>query len=68
MKKVTIKEVAEVSGVSISSVSRYIKDPNSINPIAAVKVAQAIKKLNYVPSSFAQNLRRGHSNTIGVLV
>ena len=68
MKKATIKDVAEVAGVSISSVSRYINDPNSINPIAAVKVGEAIKQLNYVPSSFAQNLKRGHSNTIGVLV
>lgn len=68
MKNITIKEVAELAGVSISSVSRYLKDPNSIKPIAAVKVAQAIRELDFVPSNFAQNLRRGHSNTIGVIV
>lgn len=68
MDKVTIKDVAEVAGVSISTVSRYIKDHQSINPISAVKVGQAIKELNYVPSTFAQNLKRGHSNTIGVIV
>ena len=68
MANVTIKDVAEAAGVSISTVSRYIKDAKSINPISAVKVGQAIKQLNYVPSTFAQNLKRGHSNTIGVIV
>ena len=68
MKNVTIKDVAEVAGVSISTVSRYIKDAQSINSISAVKVGQAIKDLNFVPSTFAQNLKRGHSNTIGVIV
>lgn len=68
MKNVTIKNVAALAGVSISSVSRYIKDPKSVRPIAAVKIGQAVKELNYVPSLFAQNLRRGHNNTIGVLV
>ena len=68
MANVTIKDVAEAAGVSISTVSRYIKDAQSINPISAVKVGQAIKNLNYVPSTFAQNLKRGHSNTIGVIV
>ena len=29
-KKVTIREVAELAGVSISSVSRYLADPKSI--------------------------------------
>ncbi len=68
MKNITIKHVAEEAGVSIATVSRYFKNPDSINPISAVRVAHAIKKMNYVPSLFAQNLKRGHSNTIGVLV
>jgi LacI family transcriptional regulator len=67
-KSITIKTVAEEAGVSIATVSRYFKDPESINPISAVRVAHAIKKMNYVPSLFAQSLKRGHSNTIGVLV
>lgn len=67
-KKSTIKDVAALAGVSISSVSRYIKDSASINSIAAVKVAEAIRELDYSPNLFAQNLRRGYNDTIGVIV
>ncbi len=68
MKKVTITDVAQLAQVSVSSVSRYIKDPNSINSISAVKIAKAIKELNYTPNPFAQSLKRGYTNTIGVIV
>lgn len=68
MTKVTIVEVAQRSGVSISTVSRYLKDPQSINPVSAAKIAQAIKELNYIPNSFARNLKRGNARQIGVVV
>lgn len=68
MKSATIRDVARVAGVSISSVSRYLRDPASINPIAAIAVRDAIKSLNYVPNPFAQNLKRESSNVIAVLL
>lgn len=68
MKSTTIRDVARVAGVSISSVSRYLKNPSSINPIAAIAVRDAIKELNYVPNPFAQNLKRESSNVIAVLL
>lgn len=68
MNKVNIKDVAAYAGVSPSSVSRYISNPNSINPIPAMKIEQAIKTLGYIPNTFAQSLKRGHSNTVGFIV
>lgn len=68
MKKVTIKDAAKASGVSGSSVSRYINNPGSINPIPAMNVAKAIRELGYIPNTYAQSLKKGHGNTIGVLV
>ncbi len=67
-KKVTIKDVAALAGVSISSVSRYLADPKSIQPLAAYNIKNAIRELQYEPNSFAQNLKRGKSNVIGVVV
>lgn len=67
-KKVTIKEVAAQAGVSISSVSRYLADPKSIQPLAAYNIKNAIRELQYEPNSFAQNLKRGKSNIIGLVV
>ena len=68
MKNTTIRDVARVAGVSISSVSRYLKEPSSINPIAAIAVRDAIKELNYVPNPFAQNLKKESNNVIAVLL
>lgn len=67
-KKVTIREVAALAGVSISSVSRYMADPKSIQPLAAYKIKNAIRELQYEPNMFAQNLKRGRSNIIGLVV
>lgn len=68
MKRITVKDVASRAQVSISSVSRYINDPTSINPIPALKIGQAIKELGYIPNTYAQGLKRGNSKTIGVIV
>lgn len=67
-KKVTIREVAALAGVSISSVSRYLKDPKSIQPLAAYNIKNAIRELEYEPNLFAQNLKRGKSNIVGLVV
>lgn len=67
-KKVTIKEVAALAGVSISSVSRYLADPKSIQPLAAYNIKNAIRELQYEPNTFAQNLKRGKSNIVGLVV
>ncbi len=67
-KKATIREVAALAGVSISSVSRYLKDPKSIQPLAAYNIKNAIRELEYEPNLFAQNLKRGRTNIIGLVV
>jgi len=68
LKRITIKDVARLSGVSISSVSRYLADPTSIYPASALAVSKAIKELNYSPSPFAQNLRSESTNIIAVIL
>lgn len=65
MGKITIVDVAKAANVSNSSVSRYLADPQSINPISAVRIARAIDELHYVPNLSARNLRRGTTKVIG---
>lgn len=45
--KPTITQVAELSGVSIASVSRYINNPDSVRDKTAKKIQSAIDELNY---------------------
>lgn len=67
-KRATIKDVAALSGVSISTVSRYLSNPESVKPFAAYKIKDAVNQLGYVPNTFARSLRKGGSKTIGVVI
>lgn len=65
---VTIKDVAKLSGVSISTVSRVINDSKPVSPEARRKVLNAIEVLGYEPNEVARSLVTKKSNLIGVIV
>ena len=68
-RAVTLREVAEASGVSISTVSRILDDriPQSRSSTAE-RVRQTADALGYRRNAAASGLRRGATGTIGVLV
>lgn len=67
-KQVTIKDIAEKLSISISTVSRALKD----HPDISVKTRQAVKELakllGYKPNLIALNLKHSKTNTIGLIV
>jgi LacI family transcriptional regulator len=63
--KSTIKDVADLAGVSFKTVSRVINKEGSVKPDTLNKVTNAIKELNYQPNSAARNLAGTRSYTIG---
>lgn len=68
MKTVTIKDVANEAGVSISVVSYVLNsNPNvSISKETREKVFDAAKRLNYTPNSIARSMRTKKSMIIGL--
>lgn len=62
-----IKDVAKLAGVSVSTVSKFLHDPESLRENKRVAVEYAIKQLDYKPNLFARNLRRQDSRTIAVI-
>ena len=68
MEQITIKEVAKLCGVGVSTVSRAINNHPDINPETKQKILDIIKEYNYVPNNSARNLKRADSNTIAVMV
>ena len=68
MKEITIKDIAKICGVGVSTVSRAINNHPDINPETKKKVVDTIKKYDYVPNNSARNLKRTEANTIAVLV
>ena len=65
---ITIHDVAEVAGVSISTVSRVVNDLGRVAPETRRKVELAIRRLNFQPNSRAQALSRKRTDTIGLIV
>lgn len=63
----TIKDVAQRSGISIATVSKYLNGV-PVRPKTAEKIAQAIQDLNYRPNLLARGLRNSSSMTLGILV
>lgn len=68
-KKITIKDVAKQSGVSIATVSQILNgNEQKFSPKTVEKVLVAKAALNYEPDYFARRMVMKKSKTIGVLV
>ncbi len=67
-KQVTIKDIAEKLGLSVSTISRALKD----HPDISLKTREAVKELanllGYKPNLIALNLKNSKTNTIGLLI
>lgn len=68
MESVTIKDIAKMCGVGISTVSRAINNHPDINQETREKIMQIIKEYNYIPNNSARNLKRSASKTIAILI
>lgn len=68
MESVTIKDIAKMCGVGISTVSRAINNHPDINQETREMIMQVIKEYNYIPNNSARNLKRSASRTIAVLI
>jgi len=66
-KSVTIKEVAQVAGVSAQTVSRVLNDRSDVSDETRQRVREVITELGYSPNILARSLIQGRSNTIGVV-
>ncbi len=64
----TIKDVAERSGVAVSTVSRVLNNRGSISDKLRKRVYAAMKELNYEPNELARSLQRQRSHLIAVIV
>lgn len=68
MQQSTLKKLSEVLGISISTVSRALKDHPDISAATKTKVKELAKAMEYEPNAYAVQLRTRQSNVLGVLV
>ncbi|MFV0574637.1 MAG: DNA-binding transcriptional regulator CytR [Vibrio sp.] len=64
----TMKEVAQLAGVSTATVSRALMNPEKVSNSTRIKVEEAVIESGYAPNTLARNLRRNESKTIIVIV
>jgi len=64
----TIIDIAKVIGISVSTVSRALKDHPDISEQTKNAVRQIAEELNYRPNTLAQSLSKRESRTIGVII
>ena len=68
MKPTTLKEIAEILGISITTVSKALKDYPDVSKKTKAMVKELAVTMNYRPNSFAVNLRTKESKTIGLII
>ncbi|MCG9973091.1 LacI family DNA-binding transcriptional regulator [Christiangramia crocea] len=67
-QRVTLKELARLLNVSISTVSKALNDSPEISPQTRKRVKELAALNHYVPNMLAQNLKTKHTRTIGVII
>ena len=63
----TLKEVAELAGVSVATASLALNHNTRIKESTRNKVSACARALNYVPNRIGRTLKHGKSNAIAVL-
>ena len=67
-KRLTILDIARLSGVGKSTVSRVLTNDPKVKPETRKRVEQVIDQFGYIPSKSAQSMRGGSQKVIGVII
>jgi len=67
-QKITLKKIAKEFEVSISTVSKALKDSHEISEDVKEKIQAFAKFYHYKPNSLALNLRNQKTKTIGIII
>ena len=67
-QKITLKKIAKEFDVSISTVSKALKDSHEISEEVKERIKAFAKYYHYKPNSLALNLRNQKTKTIGIII
>ncbi|WHY67401.1 LacI family DNA-binding transcriptional regulator [Neobacillus sp. SuZ13] len=66
--KLTIKKIAELTGVSTATVSKVLNNTGRYSEETKKRILDLVEKYDYKPNAVAKSLRTSRSKTIGVIV
>lgn len=67
-RRATIKDVSELAGVSLGTVSNYINRTKPISAATRARIEAAIEQTHFVPNRTVRTLRGNSSHAVGLLV
>jgi len=65
---ITLKEIAQMCGVSISTVSNIINGKTNVGEDTRRRVLDVVKQTGYKPNYFAQGMRKQKTQIVGIIV
>ena len=68
MAQITLKQLAELSGLSVRTVSRVLKNQANVVPEKRETVLRLAEQYHYVPNMAARNLRLRKRSFVGILL
>jgi len=66
--KTTLKSLAKILNVSVSTVSKSLGNNDEISEETRQRVRALATEYNYIPNQYAVSLRKGTTKTIGVII
>jgi len=67
-KPPTLKTIAEMTGLSLSTVSLSLRDGSNLKQSTRDKVAEAAREIGYVPNRAGVRLRTGRTNVLALVL
>lgn len=67
-RKITLKQIAKELDVSISTVSKSLKDSSEISEDTKLKIQAFARMYNYKPNNIALSLKNRKTKTIGIII
>ncbi|OOF36370.1 gluconate operon transcriptional repressor GntR [Rodentibacter heidelbergensis] len=67
-KRPTLQDIANHLGITKMTVSRYLRNPNSVAQETQIRIAAAIEQFGYIPNRAPEILSNAKSKAIGVLL
>lgn len=67
-KRVGIRDVAQIAGVSAITVSRALSAPDSVAPATRERVERAVAQVGYIPNRIAGSLSSNQTRLVGAII
>ncbi len=68
MAKITVRQIAAQTGVSVATVSRTINNNGYVQADVRARIEAAMQELGYLPNQAARNLATGRTRTVGLVL